>query len=76
MRIHLGGHLSWYDPQKRPWLEITVYELIPLKTLVAQLGIPPGEISLTTINDQQVTLDEGQASNADRIAFYPPLGGG
>jgi aldehyde:ferredoxin oxidoreductase len=29
VRLHLGGHLSWYDPQKRSWLELHLSEPIP-----------------------------------------------
>jgi len=76
MRLHLGGHLSWYDPQKRSWLELRLSEPIPLVELVRQLGLPEGEIAVVAVNRRATSLEEAIVSDGDRVELYPPLGGG
>jgi sulfur carrier protein ThiS len=76
MRLHLGGHLSWYDPQKRSWLELSVSEPAALIELVRQLKLPLEEIALTVVNGHAILLDEAYVSDADRVELYPPIGGG
>jgi len=76
MQLHLGGHLSWYDPQKRSWLELHLSEPIPLVELVRQLGLPEGEIAVVAVNRRAISLEEAIVSDGDRVELYPPLGGG
>ncbi len=76
MRVHLGGHLSWYDPQKRSWLALSKPAPIPLLDLVRTLGVPAAEIAVAVINGQAVELETGVATDGDKVEFFPPLGGG
>jgi sulfur carrier protein ThiS len=76
MRLHLGGHLSWYDPQKRSWLELSLSEPVALIELVCQLELPVGEIAISAVNGQVVSLEEARVSDGDRVELYPPIGGG
>ena len=76
MQLHLGGHLSWYDPQKRSRLEIPLAEPIRLMSLLQQLNVPPAEIAVATVNRNAVTLEDAQVSDGDRVELFPPVGGG
>ncbi len=76
MRLHLGGHLSWYDQQKRSWLELSLSEPVALIELVRQLELPVGEIAISAVNGQVVSLEEARVSDGDRVELYPPIGGG
>jgi sulfur carrier protein ThiS len=76
MRVHLGGHLSWYDPQKRSWLELPQPEPVRLLDLAARLGLPAAEISIAALNGRAVNLAEAIATDDDRVEFFSPLGGG
>jgi sulfur carrier protein ThiS len=76
MLIHLGGHLSWYDPQKRNSLEVPLPQPIPLLQLARQLGLPAGEIAIVVVNGQAVELEQARVSDGDRVELYPPVGGG
>ncbi len=76
MRLHLGGHLAWYDPQKRSWLELHLAGPAFLIELVRQLELPLGEIAVVAVNGRAVSLEEAIVSNGDRVELYPPLGGG
>ncbi len=76
MQIHLGGHLSWYDPYKRSSLEIALSQPTLLTDLVQKLGLPTGEIAIVVVNGQAVELDQTRIADGDRVELYPPVGGG
>lgn len=76
MQLHLGGHLGWYDPQKRSRLVIHLDKPILLSALLERLEIPPAEIAVATINRQAVGLETAQVSEADSVELFPPVGGG
>jgi len=71
-----GRHLSWYDPQKRSWLELHLSEPIPLVELVRQARLPEGEIAVWWVNRRAISLEEAIVSTAIVLSCNPPLGGG
>ena len=76
MRLHLGGHLDWYDAQKRPWQDVALAEPVLLTDLLAQLGIPAGEVAVVAVNRRAVPLAGAVVTDGDRVELYPPMGGG
>ena len=76
MRLHLGGHLNWYDPQKRSWLDIPLAQPTSLLALLQQIGVPSAEIAIAAVNRVSVPLEEAQVSDNDHVELYPPVGGG
>jgi sulfur carrier protein ThiS len=76
VHLHLGGHLGWYDPQKRSRLEIHLGEPTGLLSLLEQLRIPAAEIAVVTVNRQAVDLDSVSVNDGDRVELFPPIGGG
>lgn len=76
MRLHLGGHLSWFDPQKRSNLEIQLTQPRQLTDLLQELGVPIAEIAVAAVNGQAVALEDARVSDDDRVELYPPVGGG
>ena len=76
MRLHLGGHLSWYDPQKRTWLDLSLAAPMSLVRLLEGLGVPPGEIAIVTVNGQTVLPEDAVVAHGDQVEVYPPIGGG
>jgi sulfur carrier protein ThiS len=87
VRVHLGGHLSWYDQGKRSWLELDPQAFLPDRqnslsgrltpaALAQHLGVPRGEIALVAVNGHTVALDGVWLAGDDRVEFYPPVGGG
>ena len=76
MRLHLGGHLAWYDPQKRTDVELDLSEPIPLIQLLDQLGVPRAEVAIAAVNGTAVTIEDARVSDSDRVALFPPVGGG
>ncbi len=87
MRVHLGGHLNWYDSGKRAWLELDVQDVqranrdrasdpLAPSDVARYLGLPRAEIALVAVNGVVVDPDVVRLAPDDRIEFYPPIGGG
>ncbi|MGD8603668.1 MAG: hypothetical protein PVF49_03750 [Anaerolineales bacterium] len=76
MRILLGGHLTFYHPQKDKWLEVDIEEPTALVDILEGAGIPLGEVQLVVINNEQVDLQEAVVSEQDQVQVYSAVGGG
>lgn len=76
MQIYLGGHLSWYSPQKQSRIEHRLLSPVLLHELVLKLGLPPAEIGVAVLNGHVVSTDEAWVSENDSVELYPPIGGG
>jgi sulfur carrier protein ThiS len=77
MRIHLGGHLSWYEPHKRSWLDVKLSEPTTLTAVLRKLGVPIEEIAVGALNGAAMTsLDNVRVIDADQVELFPPVGGG
>jgi hypothetical protein len=74
--LTLGGHLSFYDTQKRSLLKLSLAQPIGLSELLVQLGIPVSEVDLVAVNGEQSNLAEAWIVPGDKVALYPPMGGG
>ncbi len=76
MRLHLGGHLNYFDAQQRAKLEIKLVGKQRLEDVLNRLKIPKGEIFLVSINGEVVALEDAWIQQDDQVQLYPPLGGG
>ncbi|HVN53683.1 MAG TPA: hypothetical protein VMT46_05080 [Anaerolineaceae bacterium] len=76
MRVHLGGHLAYYHPDRQHWLEFHLSGLTPLRQAAALIGVPPEEIFLVVINDEVIDPDQAMVSDQDTLQLYPPIDGG
>ncbi len=76
MRVHLGGHLNWYDAQKRAWLDVHIGDALSLEQLLQQLGVPAEEVGVAALNGSVIELESASVSDADRLELYPPVSGG
>ena len=76
MKLHLGGHLSFYELQHRTWVELSLAAPQRLEDLLAGLGIPPGEVALVVINGALTQEEAPIISEDDQVELYPPMGGG
>jgi sulfur carrier protein ThiS len=75
MRLYLGGYLDFYHPHKGNWLEVDVDQPVPLIEVIADLGIPVGDIHLVVVNNQLQNLDFIISEN-DEVKIYSAVGGG
>lgn len=76
MKLHLGGHLTWYLPDKNPDLEVSVETPTRLADILTGLGIPAGEVVLVVLNGELADLSSANVTDKDRVELYPPIGGG
>ena len=76
MKVHLGGHLAFYDPEKRSRFEVHLEAETALLDLVRELGIPEAEIAIAAVNRTVVALAEARVGDADRLDLYSAMGGG
>jgi len=76
LKLHLGGHLSFYELQHRTWVELSLAAPQRLEDLLAGLGIPPGEVALVVINGALTQEEAPIISENDQVELYPPMGGG
>ena len=76
MRIHLAGHLTWYESQKRAWFDLSGVGPIGLFDLLHRLGVPDAEVGIAVLNGRAVELEAAIAQDRDKVEFFPPVGGG
>lgn len=69
----LRKYVPAYDPEKA--LHIDVPEAASIGDLAAQLGIPAEKIKFVMLNGRALPLETALA-DGDRVAFFPPVGGG
>lgn len=76
MNLHLGGHLSWYAPQRAAELEIELAAPTPLVDIASRLGLPAAEIAFAAVNGVVVPLRQAEVRDADRVELFSPNCGG
>jgi sulfur carrier protein ThiS len=76
MEVHLGGHLAFYDREKRSWFQVHLDAETALLDVIRDLGVPEAEIALAAVNRTVVSLAEARVGDADRLDLYPPMSGG
>ncbi|NIP41581.1 MAG: hypothetical protein GWN61_03220 [candidate division Zixibacteria bacterium] len=76
VEIHLGGHLNFFDPDKRNELHVPISGEMRLSDMLELINLPSAEIALISINGEHVDLENTIVFPGDRIGFYPPMGGG
>jgi sulfur carrier protein ThiS len=77
MKLHLGGHLSWYVAPKRSWVEIPLSAPTTLGAVLKTLGVPTEEIAVGAVNGAAIfSFEELRVTDEDRVELFPPVGGG
>jgi sulfur carrier protein ThiS len=76
MRIYLSGHLNWYEKKKRSRFELELAGETRLVDMLEMLGIPQGEVAITLVNGEMVSLQDAVVFGRDEVRLYPPSSGG
>jgi sulfur carrier protein ThiS len=76
MRVHLGGLLNFFDPQKRTDFEVPLEKETLLADVILKLCLPMGEIAIASVNGEMALPLETVVRNSDKLDLYPPVGGG
>jgi len=77
MHIFLNASLRQYIPDYNPYAGITL-EVPPDATpaqVIAQLGLPPAEVTLIMVDGRRREADYPLQGN-ERLGLFPPIGGG
>ncbi len=76
MKLHAGGHLTFYMPGRKHMLELPLREPTPLRDILVQVGIPLSEVALTALNGEQVELDTVLVKDGDVVRVFSSVDGG
>jgi sulfur carrier protein ThiS len=76
MKLHIGGHLTFYLSEKSADLELYLEGPTRLADILANLKIPAGEVALVVVNGKLSESSTIDVTNTDRVDLYPPIGGG
>jgi hypothetical protein len=76
VKVHLSGHLNFYEAQRRSDFEVYLAQPMAAVDLIRDWGIPAGEVFLVTVNNAVIDLHEAVVADADHLGLYPPAGGG
>jgi sulfur carrier protein ThiS len=57
-------------------MEVELAQPTLLLQVLAELGIPPGEVYLAVINGELVDLQKAVISEQDEVKLYPAVNGG
>jgi sulfur carrier protein ThiS len=77
MKLYLGGHLIWYDPQKRKNIELQLAGPTLLTDVLKRMNVPRAEAAVCLINGEAIfSFDQVFIDDGDKVAIYPAEGGG
>jgi sulfur carrier protein ThiS len=76
MRLHLGGHLNFYDAQRRTRLDVSVPKPTSLIQVLRTINVPDAEVGVVSVNGKAVAIENAIVDDDDRVEVYPPVGGG
>ena len=76
MRLYLGGYLDFYNPDPGNWLEVQLEQPSRLSEVLANFGIPLGDVQLFVLNGDLVEISETLVSEQDEVKLFPAVGGG
>jgi molybdopterin converting factor small subunit len=76
MRIHLGGHLAYYQAEKQPWSEVALGQPLLLAEAARRMNVPEAEVALWVVNGAAVDPRETMVCDTDIVQLFPPVDGG
>jgi sulfur carrier protein ThiS len=76
MKLYAGGYLTFYMPDQQPEVDRDLAEPIALSKLLAEMGIPAGDVQLVILNGEIVDLEQAQLKNHDDVKVFPGVDGG
>ena len=76
MRIFLGGHLNFYHPEKKTWMDLQIEGPSQLSELLVFVGVPLEEVQLVVVNGEMVDGLEVVVCEGDEVKVFSAVGGG
>lgn len=69
----LRGYVPGYDPYQG--LSLDIPSGTPVARIISRLGLPASEVTLIMVNGRRRDADFPLKGD-ERLAFFPPIGGG
>ena len=77
MQLYLGGHLNWYDSQKRRSFTVVLEKSTPLTDVLIRVNVPLHEVAICIVNTKAVfSLDKVILNDDNKVDLYPFVDGG
>jgi len=76
MKLFAGGHLVFFLPGRRSPVEVSLSSPAPLTVVLAELGIPLGEVNLAAVNGREVDVHEAVVGDEDMVNVISAVDGG
>jgi sulfur carrier protein ThiS len=76
LKLYAGGHLTFYMPERKHLLEISLGAPTPLREILAQVGIPLPEVALTALNGELVEVETVIVKDDDQVRVFSAVNGG
>ena len=76
MKLIAGGHLAFFLPGRKSPVEVFVKCPMPLTVVLADIGIPLGEVSLAAVNGQVVDMHKTIVGDEDEVNVVSAVDGG
>lgn len=76
MKLYTGGYLSFYMPQRKLAIELTLQGPTPLNEILAELQIPLEEIHQVALNGELVEVETVVLQDSDTVRIFSSVGGG
>ena len=73
--LKLNGNLKNYSPGKKEEAQLEIESALPIRALLARLGVPDSSVWMTAVNDQVVD-DSTALHEGDLLEVFEPVGGG
>lgn len=76
MKLYIGGYLAFYALGQQSEIELILSEPVALDVLLAEAGIPAGEVQLVLINGNRADSVQSVVQNRDDVKIFPGVDGG
>ncbi len=76
MRLHAGGYLTFYLPQRKSPMELHLAQPILLIAILQKYRIPKSEVQLVSVNGTQVDLETALVVDRDEVQIVSGVDGG
>jgi sulfur carrier protein ThiS len=76
VKLIADGHLAFFLPGRKSPVEVFVQSPVPLTVVLADVGIPLGEVNLAAVNGRAVDLHKAVVRDHDEVNVISAVNGG
>jgi sulfur carrier protein ThiS len=76
MKLYAGSYLTFYMPERKSSLELSLEAPTPLTEILARIGLPLSELALAAINGELVDPETATVQDDDQVRIFSAVDGG